>query len=104
MKHITTDQGVQINTDRIKPNNVVEITYKGLLAQSGADEVYLHCGSSETREWNDIQDIRMTKLSPDLFKAHALVQDGTVFNICFRDSAQNWDNNSGSNYSFTITE
>ncbi len=104
MKHITTGHGVQINTDSLKPKNIVEITYKGLLAQSGADEVYMRCGSSYTKDWNDIQDIRMTKVGEDAFRAQTLVQDGTVFNLCFRDSAQNWDNNSGSNYSFTILQ
>ncbi len=104
MKHITTEQGIQINTDRIKPSNVVEVTYKGLLAQSGADDVFLHCGSSDLNEWKDVQDIRMVKVSEDQFKAQALIQDGTFFNVCFRDNAQNWDNNAGSNYIFTILD
>lgn len=104
MKHITTEQGIQINTDKIAPKNVVEVTYKGLLAKSGADEVYLHCGSSFQNEWRDVQDIKMVQVNDDLFKAEALVQDGTAFNVCFHDNAQNWDNNCGTNYSFSIIE
>lgn len=97
-------QGIRVEPDKVKTNSVVEVTYNGLLAQSGADEVYLHCGSSYTDAWHDIQDIKMSKKTNDAFTANVLIQDGSTFNICFRDSSDNWDNNSGSNYIFQITE
>ncbi len=104
MKQITTDQGVQVTPDRIKPNSVIEINYSGLLAQSGAEDVYVHCGSSEMFEWRDVQDVKMSKHGNNSFSANVLVQEGKAFNLCFRDGSQNWDNNAGSNYSFKIVE
>lgn len=104
MKHITTEQGVQITPDKVKQNSVIEVSYSGLLAQSGADEVYVHCGSSEMFEWQDVQDVKMTRQGNNSFSANVLVQEGKAFNVCFRDSSNNWDNNSGANYSFKISE
>ena len=102
MKYSTAEQGIKLNTDIVKARDVVEITYKGILAQSDTSDVYLHCGSSDIKNWNDIQDIKMTKNSDNTFTASVLVQEGSTFNMCFRDGSNNWDNNSGSNYSLQI--
>ena len=104
MKQTANNQCVKLNTEIIKPKDVVEITYKGILAQSGAEAVYIHCGSSDIKNWKDIQDVKMTKNSDNTFSASILIQEGTTFNMCFRDSANNWDNNSGSNYSLVIED
>lgn len=100
----TCDLGIQVEPDKVRTHSVVEVNYNGILAQSGADEVYIHCGSSYTNDWHDVQDVKMTKKTGDTFTANILVQDGSTFNLCFRDSSNNWDNNSGENYTFKIID
>jgi len=45
----------------VKPGygNDVNICYTGLLARSGADQVYLHCGFGDAHNWRNVQDQRM---------------------------------------------
>lgn len=70
------------------------IEYRGLLAQSGADAVWLHCGFDG---WKDIQDLRMDR-TPQGFACTTRIKGSREMNFCFKDSANNWDNNNGNNW------
>jgi hypothetical protein len=82
------------------PGDVVQIVYDGLLAKSGATEVYAHIGFDE--EWDQVRDLQMMK-TPEGFQTSVdPPHSATTLNICFRDPANNWDNNSGRNYSIDL--
>ncbi|MBE3588811.1 MAG: hypothetical protein IMW93_09745 [Thermoanaerobacteraceae bacterium] len=76
--------------------NDVRILYNGLLAKSGADQVYLHCGFGDPVKWQNINTIKMNR-SPEGWESTLRMQDN-LLHFCFKDSANNWDNNSGYNW------
>lgn len=102
MQFMMPDSGVHVTPSELRANRNVELVYNGLLAESGAEEVYAHCGASYLADWTNIQDIKMNKNSNGSFSAHIRIPEGNAFHVCFHDNASNWDNNSGSNYSFRI--
>jgi hypothetical protein len=77
----------------------VKVLYNGLLLQNGANEVWVHVGFGE--KWDKAHDYKMEK-TDNGFEVNFMVQYSDTLNIAFRDSASNWDNNSGDNYSFGI--
>ncbi len=79
----------------------VNIKYNGLLAASGADAVYLHYGYGPADHWADVADLPMHRTS-DGFEASVKVKSNDRLNFCFKDSANNWDNNNGKDWSYTI--
>jgi hypothetical protein len=93
-------QGVKINPANPLYQDSVEIVYDGLLPSSGAQEVFAHV--SFDSDWRSVQDYRMSKTDRGFETSLFLPEDAVALNICFRDAANNWDNNSGSNYTFDI--
>lgn len=80
-------------------NDTVNVEYDGLLAQCGADDVYTVVGYGSNNNWENVQTIRMNRFG-NTFQADIPALPGMNINIAFRDSAENWDNNSGMNYTF----
>jgi hypothetical protein len=78
----------------------VKVRYHGLLAESGADQVYLHTGYG-AGSWENIYDYHMEKIGSEWETTIKIDRDGQ-FNLCFKDSANNWDNNNGMNWSYTV--
>lgn len=78
----------------------LRINYNGLLAESGADQVYLHAGIGE--EWQNTNDIEMSQRESGQWSAELRVNQGGRLNFCFKDSANNWDNNDGEDWSYEI--
>lgn len=76
--------------------DMVEITYSGLLAASGAGEVYAHVGYNDG--WENVHDRPMTKTAAGFTTALRPPPGAKSVSYCFRDPANNWDNNSGRNY------
>ncbi|NLY43377.1 MAG: carbohydrate-binding protein [Clostridiaceae bacterium] len=97
MKQPYERNGVIVEPVVVKNGDNVTITYDGLLARSGAEHVYLHIG--EGSNFTNVRDIRMEKVGDKKFKAtvHVAPTSETV-NFCFKDCANNWDNNYGKNY------
>jgi len=91
--------GIFISKQRITEGDEIVIGYKGLLASSGAMQVYMHIGYGEN--WDDCEDIPMI-FSDGMFKVKITAKRQGPLGIVFRDPADNWDNNSGQNYNFTI--
>lgn len=95
------DQGIQVQPTPIIAGQRIEIQYEGLLARSGAQDVFLHTGFGRYDDWQDVSDIQMQRQGSK-FVSHVTVHDDTRLNFCFRDNAYNWDNNNGANWSFEI--
>ena len=93
--------GVNVYPTPITRGEHVNIIYDGLLASSGADEVYLHVGFGTHGNWQDIRDIKMFHTGRG-WEQTLKASDPSRLNFCFKDSADNWDNNSGYNWSFEI--
>jgi len=105
-------RAIKINNDYIsngvtlKPatpsvGDKVKVHYDGLLAKSGANDVLAHVGYGST--WKHTSDYRMEKTDTG-FEVTIPVIEGDTLNICFKDCANNWDNNSGKNYSFDVVQ
>ncbi|WP_242855865.1 carbohydrate-binding protein [Ruminiclostridium josui] len=77
------------------------LKYNGLLCQDGAENIYAHVGFGEN--WENKYFVTMAKENGE-FIAEIDIKDGKTCGICFKDSADNWDNNSGENYVFTISK
>ncbi|MFA5383743.1 MAG: carbohydrate-binding protein [Eubacteriales bacterium] len=82
----------------VKPGGFdeVNIVYDGLLSRSGADLVFLHYGLGDPRSWSNVNTIRMDKSFKGWEKTIRLQNNQITF--CFKDSASNWDNNNGFNW------
>ncbi|NPV26171.1 MAG: carbohydrate-binding protein [Firmicutes bacterium] len=91
--------GITINPYPLNAGELVTVTYNGLLAQSGADQVYLHMGYGDG--WHNTQDLKMQKTQRGWEKSFSLTEAGSL-NLCFKDSANNWDNNNGKNWTYPI--
>ncbi|MHB8916746.1 MAG: carbohydrate-binding protein [Desulfocucumaceae bacterium] len=72
------------------------IVYNGLLSKSGADQVYLHCGMGDPKQWQNVSTQRMEH-SPHGWEKTVMVDNNNAI-FCFKDSANNWDNNNGYNW------
>lgn len=94
------DNGVVLSRKSFYSGDRLKIIYKGLLAGSGAESVYLHYGFGDG--WDFSSYVQMERLSEG-FQAEIQVQEGKSLELCFKDSANNWDNNSGSNYVYKIS-
>ncbi len=90
-----------IFASQVKSDNTtnLSIEYKGLLFKSGADSVFAHFGYGA--KWTTPSYVKMIK-TENGFKANIPLHKGGTINLAFKDSADNWDNNSGSNYSFSV--
>ena len=93
--------GVTVDPVPITAGEEVTILYNGLLAKSGADQVYLHCGYGRADAWTYVKDYKMEKTDRG-WVTKIKVANPTRLNLCFKDSASNWDNNNGINWSFEI--
>ncbi len=103
-KPMDVDDGVLLKPMPITPGQKVKIRYQGLLANSGSEEIYLHMGFGDSNKWQQVQDIEMSKGKDGTWEATIeLLEDETpTLNMCFRDNAFNWDNNSGANWIYQI--
>jgi hypothetical protein len=96
------DKGVFLSREVSTVYEPVKITYDGLLAQNGATELYAHAGIGT--QWENVQEVKMAKTKAGGFEATVLAADRSTLNVCFRDAAYNWDNNSSENYVFSVTQ
>ncbi|MBM7556798.1 carbohydrate-binding protein [Halanaerobacter jeridensis] len=96
------DAKIEVKPTPITAGEKVTISYNGILAESGAEKVYLHAGIGFNDEWRDVTSIQMKKEDAEKWQAQLKVNTTDRFNFCFKDSAENWDNNQGSNWSFEV--
>ncbi len=93
---------VTVQPTPITAGERVQVVYDGLLNKSGADTIYLHAGVGYGDNWMDVTDITMDRDGQGRFTAQLRVNTTDRFNFCFKDAADNWDNNSGNNWSYEV--
>ena len=87
------------NTDKLTPNSNIKISYTGKFFQDNSTNVSIRYGFGEN--WENIVEAEMIK-SELVFQLELELQDNTTFNFCFKNEKNEWDNNGGDNYIFTI--
>lgn len=95
--------GIFLDPVPITLGDEIKIKYKGLLADAGAGKIYLHAGYGHG-EWQKVIDVPMKKTKDGAWSIKLQVEEASNFNFCFRDDAQNWDNNNGRNWSYQVHE
>jgi len=95
--------GIYLEPVPVTVGEEVKIKYKGDLVKNNADKIYLHTGFGY-QEWRDVQDIPMQKTGDGGWMATLRITDNSCFNFCFHDSAMNWDNNNGRDWTYEIHE
>lgn len=93
--------GVVVDPVPISAGSEITVLYHGLLHTSGADQVWMRTGYGDARNWEKVYDHPMDYTGYGWTKT-LKVEDNSRLNICFKDSADNWDNNNAINWSFEI--
>ena len=92
-------KNIFFNTDKVVENSKLKISYVGTLFQEGSEEVFLHYGFG--LNWDNVAEVPMEKTELG-FQCEIDVLESETLNLCFRNSANEWDNNSGENFIFPI--
>lgn len=92
-------KNIFFNTDKIIENSKLKISYVGSLYQSASEDVFLHYGFGIN--WDNVSDIKMEKTELG-FQCEIDIIQSDLLNLCFRNSNNEWDNNNGENYVFSI--
>ncbi|HEX9061953.1 MAG TPA: carbohydrate-binding protein [Clostridia bacterium] len=93
------ENGVIIKPNVVANGDEATIMYNGLLSNSGADSVYLHVGYGS--DWDNAQYQKMERTGEG-FETTIPIKSSEQLKLAFKDSAGNWDNNSGRNYAFEV--
>ena len=92
-------KNIFFNTDKLIENSKIKISYTGKFFEENSDKVFIHFGYG--LNWDNISEIEMKKT--DLgFQAEINLISSNLLNLCFRNSNNEWDNNTGQNYVFEI--
>jgi len=98
---LAPDNGIIVTPVPVTFGQRVEIRYNGLLAQSGADQVILHYGYGPGN-WRSVSDVPMERTESGEWRVELVVDEPGRLSFCFKDTANNWDNNYGRNWSYKI--
>ncbi|MEW6572548.1 MAG: carbohydrate-binding protein [Bacillota bacterium] len=93
------DDRVDINPSPAVRGREVLVHYNGLLNKSGADRVFCHYGYDG---WKNVSTAEMRREADGSFAVSIPVVGTSEINLCFKDSANNWDNNNGWNWTTDI--
>ncbi|HPT87138.1 MAG TPA: carbohydrate-binding protein [Bacillota bacterium] len=93
------DQPVSIEAFVTQDTQQLHVYYQGLLKNAGAKEVYLHYG---THDWANTTTVKMERNYNGSFTAR-IQPDSPEVEFCFKDNADNWDNNNGLNWKAHIS-
>lgn len=80
--------------------DLVKLTYSGILAQNGAEDIFAVIGYGSNSNWEDVEEFQMTKTAYQNFELLTRRKQQGSVNIAFKDGGDHWDNNDGSNYVF----
>ncbi|HYH01678.1 MAG TPA: carbohydrate-binding protein [Bacillota bacterium] len=95
--HYRNEQ-IELLPSAVRIGDNVRIKYHGLLKNSGANEVFLYYGKDG---WEHADLVQMHPES-DGFYVDVKAEAHREINFCFRDSANNWDNNNGYNWKVDV--
>lgn len=92
-------KNIFFNTDKLTTNTKVKISYTGKFFQDDSEEVKIHYGFGNN--WENLSELSMRKT--DLgFQIEVDLIESDTFNFCLKNEKNEWDNNNGENYIFTI--
>lgn len=94
-----TENSIVIELPEVRHGNRTTISYNGILSNCGADKVFLHYGYDG---WHNTETIPMKKDTRGHYNTEIKVKGHNEMNFCFKDSADNWDNNNGTNWKVGI--
>ena len=94
-------EGIYLDPVPVTFGEELKIKYKGLLAESAAGKVYFHAGYGQG-PWEKVIDVPMKKTRDGGWSVTIQVEEPSNLNFCFRDDAENWDNNAGRNWSYQV--
>ena len=98
-----TDNKVYFDTDKLVEGRTAKLTYKGDLATPTTNEIYVHYGFGLL--WENIQEVKLDKIDDTTYETElTLLPSYESINFCFRDDANNWDNNEAKNYTAEISK
>ena len=92
-------KNIFFNTDKLLENTKVKISYTGRFFQDESQEVVLHYGFGLL--WENLNEIHMEKTELG-FQAEVELLESDSFNFCLKNEKNEWDNNEGENYCFSI--
>lgn len=93
---------IYFDTEKLIEGKSAKLTYKGTLAQNGAEEVYVHYGFGLL--WENLQEVKLEKTEEGTFEANIELTSPDSINFCFRDGNNHWDNNDAQNYTAIISK
>lgn len=91
-----SNNGVEIQDAK----SVFRLVYSGILAKSDAENLHAVIGYGNNLAWEDTESYSMHKIGHQKFELLFPVKRTGNINIAFKDDDENWDNNSGMNYSY----
>ena len=96
-----TYEKVYFDTEKLVEGRTAKLTYKGDLASSNTNEIYVHYGFGLL--WENIQEIKLDKIDDCTYETNVTIAPSyDSINFCFRDDKNNWDNNENVNYVFDL--
>lgn len=98
----TLPSGVVVDPVPVTAGEEITIFYNGVLAQEGAEQIYLHLGYGPPEDWHRVQDLKMSRTGWGWIKTVEVPFDEERLNFCFRCNLGRWDNNHGLNWSYVI--
>ena len=94
------DYRVAVEPNTPRSGDSIHVGYQGLLKNDGADVVYLHYAFDG---WSSpIQTVKMHRHSSGDFGIYLSAEGRQEMNFCFKDSADHWDNNNGSDWALHL--
>lgn len=93
---------VYFGTEKLIEGRSAKLTYKGALATPDTSEIYVHYGYGLL--WDNLQETKLEKVDDTTYEAEVTISGTESINFCFRDANNNWDNNSGKNYTAEIVK
>lgn len=100
MQDVFIDGRIALKPMPVYQGRRASVKYKGLLAQSGAQKVYMHVGYGQ--DWGKGTDVPMSYVGGQCWQSDMTIDGTDRLNFCFRDNGGNWDNNWGMNWSVEI--
>lgn len=92
-------KNIFFNTDKLLQNSKVKISYTGKFFEDNSEEVYIHYGFGSF--WDNLSEIKMEKTELG-FQSEIDLIESDIFNFCFRNGNNEWDNNDYQNYVFDL--
>ena len=92
--------GIIFNTNELKQNSFVKITYTGSLNNSNSSKIFAHIGFGSN--WQNIMDLEMQKCCLGYELTLQLPSQFDSINMAFMNDKNEWDNNFGNDFSFKL--